>query len=355
VHTYYSGLAACPWCRLEEASGVLLFLSRDSITKIDLHREWRKVEAIRPPGKVPFISPGNFLSRPAPLPPAIERSLAITRFRQFTGIVGIGGTAVAVLGGMIMDYLMLLPVAIIIAALFLVPARANGEKRRRRKERENARYLWDLWNRKWTSEAGDGAFFAQMNYLWEIRRKYEKIDQEFRAGLLSLEKTVKDRQLHNFLLHCTIETCGVPRVGAGLRTILKSSGIRNAADINRKKLLSIPQLDNTLTNELLSWRERMEKNFLFDPTRGIERTDLEDLIHKYQPMMKPVERELKQGIAKLQRIEGDIQKKRITLRPSVEKRARDLAQAEADFEVFGRTVEELIRRDIEGLIHPRRS
>lgn len=355
VHMYYSGLAACPWCRLEEVSGVLLFLSRDSITKIDLHREWQKVEAIRPPGKVPFISPGNFLSRPAPLPPAIERSLAITRFRQFTGIVGIGGTAVAVLGGMIMDYLMLLPVAIIIAVLFLAPARANGEKRRRRKERENARYLWDLWNRKWTSEAGDGAFFAQMNHLWEIRRKYEKIEQEFRAGLLSLEKTVKDRQLHNFLLHCTIETCGVQRVGAGLKTILKSSGIRNAADINRKKLLSIPQLDNTLTNELLSWRERVEKNFLFDPTRGIERTDLEDLIHKYQPMMKPVERELKQGIAKLQRIEGDIQKKRITLRPSVEKRARDLAQAEADFEVFGRTVEELIRRDIEVLIHPRRS
>jgi len=102
-------------------------------------------------------------------------------------------------------------------------------------------------------------------------------------------------------------------------------------------------------------REKREKNFLFDPTKGIERSDLQALIHKYQPMMKPVERELKQGIARLHRIEDDIQKKRITLRPSVEKRARDLAQAEADFEVFGRTVEELIRRDIEVLIHPRRS
>src|SRR5208337_2092846 len=38
VHHYYAGLSSCPWCRLEEVSGVLLFLSADSITKIDLKR-----------------------------------------------------------------------------------------------------------------------------------------------------------------------------------------------------------------------------------------------------------------------------------------------------------------------------
>jgi DNA-binding helix-hairpin-helix protein with protein kinase domain len=119
--------------------------------------------------------------------------------------------------------------------------------------------------------------------------------------------------------------------------------------------MGIPQLDNTLTNELLSWREQKERNFLFDPTKGIERSDVQALIHKYQPMMKPVERELKAGIAKLHRIEDDIQKKRIALRPAVEKRAKELSQAEADFEVFGRTMEESIKRDIEGLIFPRGS
>ena len=65
-------------------------------------------------------------------------------------------------------------------------------------------------------------------------------------------------------------------------------------------------------------------------------------------MMKPVERELKQGIPKLHRIQEDILKKRVTLRPAVEKRARELAQAEADFEVFRNTPEELIRREVLG-------
>ena len=46
--TTIPGLSSCPWCRLEEVSGVLLFLSADSITKIDLKHEWQKTEAVRP-------------------------------------------------------------------------------------------------------------------------------------------------------------------------------------------------------------------------------------------------------------------------------------------------------------------
>jgi DNA-binding helix-hairpin-helix protein with protein kinase domain len=131
-------------------------------------------------------------------------------------------------------------------------------------------------------------------------------------------------------------------------------GIRTAADITRNKLLGIPQLDNTLTNELLAWREKTERTFLFDPTQGIDRSDVQVLIHKFQPMVKPVERDLVQGILKLHRTQGDIVKKRITLRPAVEKRARELAQAEVDFEVFIRTPEELIWREIDGILFPRK-
>jgi DNA-binding helix-hairpin-helix protein with protein kinase domain len=357
AHIYYSGLSSCPWCKLEEVSGVLLFLSRDSITKIDLRREWQKVEATKIPGPSRNIGPGNFPARPAPLPAGVGQSLAFTSFRQIAGLVIIAACALLAIGGIIAeaDYLVFLPVAVIVLLLFFFPGRATVEKRRRKKNLESARYLWDLWNRKWMSEAGDAAFWAQMNHLRELRRKYESIDREYRAGLLTLEGSVKERQLQQFLACYTIDTCPVPRVTEGLKAILKSSGIETAADVTPRKLLSIPQLDNTLTNEILSWREKRERNFLFDPTKGIERSDIRALIHKYQPMMKPVERELKAGIAKLHRIGDDIEKKQIALRPAVEKKAKELAQAEADFEVFGRTMEESIKRDIDLLIRPRGS
>jgi DNA-binding helix-hairpin-helix protein with protein kinase domain len=352
VHSYYSGLATCPWCRLEESSGLLLFLSADRITKIDLHREWQKVEAIASPGPIPHIGLGTFIPHSAPLAPDIERSLNFRNFRQIAGIAIIAGCVVMALGEMITDYFMLLPVVIFVMALFLYPGEAADEKKKRLGNLTSARYMWDLWNKKWIAEAGDSAFIAQLNQLRDLKRKYESIDREYRTGLLTLEKTMKERQQKKFLEHCSIDTCTVHRLNTGLKNILKSLGIETAADITRNQLLGIPQLDNTLTNELIAWRDKMERNFLFDPTQGIDRSDLQHLIHKYQPMIKPVERDLLTGTLKLHRIQEDILKKRITLRPAVEKRARELAQAKADFEIFSHTPEELIKQEIIGIFHP---
>ncbi len=354
VHSYYSGLATCPWCRLEESSGLLLFLSADSITKIDLRREWEKVEAITSPGPIPHISLGTFIPRLVPLSPDMERSLNFRNFRQIAGIAILSGCVVMALGEMITDYLMLLPVVIVVMALFLYPGEVAGEKRKRLGNLTSARYMWDLWNKKWNAEAGDSAFIAQLNELRDLKRKYESIDRDYKAGLHSLEQTLKERQQKKFLEHCSIDSCPLPRLNTGLKNILKSLGIRTAADITRNQLLGIPQLDNTLTNELIAWRDKMERNFLFDPTKGIDRSDLQILIHKYQPMIKPVERDLLKGTLKLHRIQENILKKRITLRPAVEKRARELAQAKADFEVFSSTPEELIKQEIMGIFHPRK-
>ena len=130
VHSYYSGLAGCPWCRLEESSGLLLFLSADRITKIDLPREWQKVEATACPGPIPLISPSNFLHRAAPLPPGIGRAIDMRNFRQFVGISIIGILAVLILFGMITEDLVVpfLAVIVIVAVLFLYPGAAAAEK-----------------------------------------------------------------------------------------------------------------------------------------------------------------------------------------------------------------------------------
>ena len=355
VHSYYSGLAVCPWCRLEEISGILLFLSTDRISRIDLKREWQKVEAVAAPGPMPRIDPGTFPRRPEPLSPAVQRSLDFRAIRQLSGMAIVAICIVLALMNTVTDYLTLLPAAVIVAVLFLYPGKAIDEKRRRRANLDNARYMWDLWNGKWTAEAGDSAFFAQLARLRELKGKYESTDRAYAAGLNALESTVKDRQQKKFLLQCSIDSCMVPRVGDGIKKILRSAGIRSAADVSQKALRAVPQLDNTLTNDLLAWREKSERNFLFDSSKGIDRSDMQALIHKFQPLIKPIERDLLQGIPKLQRVQQDILKKRVTLRPAVEKRAGELAQAEADFQVFAMTPEELIRREIFGITGSRSS
>jgi DNA-binding helix-hairpin-helix protein with protein kinase domain len=349
VHHYYAGLSSCPWCRLEETSGVLLFLSADSITKIDLKREWQRVEAIRPPGPLPVISPDAYRLRPAPLTPLLQRSLDFRKIRQLAGAALAAGCLVLAIGEVVTDPFVILLTGIIAIALFFFPGKEAKERKRRWANLETAQYMWRLWSRKWTGEAGEEAFLAQLNRLRELRHTYENIDRQYRSGLAELEGTMQDRQLHQFLKKHPVDRNAIPRIGAAPLANLKAAGIVTAADVTLASLRLIPHLDPAVTAALVSWRERLAMAFLFDPNRGVGRSDMMALVHTYQPQMRPVERELMQGIGRLSRIQQDVTKKRVMLRPSVEKRAQELAQARADYRVFESAAEEAVRRDIQSL------
>jgi len=351
VHHHYAGLSSCPWCRLEESSGVLIFLSTDSITKIDLRREWQKVEAIPAPGPLPAISPEIYPAYPAPLTKEIRLSLELRKFRQLAGATIAIACLVLAIGELVTDPVLILFLGLAAIALFFFPGKEDRERRKRWSGLETAEYMWKLWNRKWTKEAGEGTFVTQLNRLRELRHAYESIDREFQRGILGLEKTVRDGQVSGFLERYAIASGSLSRINPVQVADLKAAGIVTAADVTPTKLRRIPRLDPKVSGELIAWRERLEKAFLFDPQKSVNRAEVRALVHKYQPQMRPVEAELVQGIRRLARIQQDVIKKRVTLRAAVEKRARELAQAKADYRVFESDVEEAIRKDIQKILN----
>jgi DNA-binding helix-hairpin-helix protein with protein kinase domain len=354
VHHYYAGLSSCPWCRLEEESGVLLFLSADSITKIDLKREWQKIEAVRPPGPIPVITPDIYHPAPSRLTREFERSLDFRKFRRLAGtVLAAGSLLMLVLSGLDPDFMSSVTIAamfLIGIALFAFPGKEAKERKRRKAALETAEYMWKLWSRKWNEEAGEEAFRSQLARLRETRQKYEEIDRQYRSGLAGLESTVRGRQQQQFLARHRIAPGTPPHTGASQLTVLQSAGILTAADVTPDRLRRVPRLDKAQLAGLMAWREGVEKAFLFDPGRGVDPADVRALVHQYQPLMKPIERELVQGIGRLSRIQQDVQKKRVLLRPNVEKRAQELAQARADYRVFAGGVEEAVVRDIDAVL-----
>jgi DNA-binding helix-hairpin-helix protein with protein kinase domain len=186
--------------------------------------------------------------------------------------------------------------------------------------------------------------------LRDLRQKYEEIDRQYRSGLAGLESSVRERQLQQFLARHRVTAGTPPHTGAARLTVLQSAGILTAADVTLARLRRVPRLDNSQTGGLIAWRESVEKAFLFDPGRGVENTDVRALVHKYQPLMKPVERELVQGIGRLSRIQQDVLKKRVMLRPVVEKKAQELAQARADYRIFANSMGDAVWRDIDALL-----
>ena len=338
MHTYYTGLVSCPWCSLENRSGILLFLSSDTISKIDVAAEWQKVLVIKPPGPIPIIDPRKYRCLPAPLSPEMARALKFGKVRQVTAalllVIGAGLTLGLWSGTFsVKDFAGLVPA--VLAGLFLIyPGRDKAEKKRRKKEFEDARYSWRLWEKKWKSEAGEEEFTAQLGALTVLKGRYETIEREYKNALVTLQHTSRERQEKKFLENCFIDTCTSPKLGENRKAALRSFGIETAADIAPHKIMSIPGFDSALTSELMNWRKQQESRFVFDEQKGVSASDVQGLIHTFQPKIRPVERELLIGIEKLHAIQQKVFKNRVKFQPVIEKSARDLAQAHANLSVF---------------------
>ncbi|MGD0081472.1 MAG: hypothetical protein ABSB80_12595 [Methanoregula sp.] len=333
-HVYLSGLPSCPWCRLEQESGAFLFLSPDAVSKFDLVAEWKKVTAFPPPGQLPVISPDQSHPAPVPLPPDLERSFFFTKVRMVTGLALAIWCGLVLASSLSTDYGVTAAVAVAAAFLLLFPGKEAAEKRRRRTAFESARYRWDLIRKKWTSDAGDEAYRAKLQKLQVLRNTYASLEKQYTVARGSFQHTAKERQLAAYLGTCFIDSYNFLRIGANRKAVLRSFGIETAADINRGSLQRITEFGDIHRDELLSWRTQMEERFRFDPSKGLDPADRQNLIHRFQPKMRPVERELRLGIESLNQVRQKILQNRARYRPAVERSARELAQAAADLEVF---------------------
>jgi len=337
MHTYYSGLAACPWCGLENTTGILLFLSSDSISRIDVGTEWQKVPAVKPPGPIPVISPRKYHCAPAPLPSGVARMASFRKFGKILAIIFLVASVLLLFLWSEWDLLKILASivpAVIGALILVVPGKDTAEKKRRKKVFEDAKYSWKLWEKKWIAEAGDAGFTSQVNALNTLRAQYEAIEKDYQKALDDLQNTTKERQQKKFLENCYIENCTSPRLGENRKAALRSFGIETAADIDMHTIMGIPGFDTAIANELVAWRKRQEQLFVYDDKKGVSPSDVQNLIHTFQPRIRPVEREFLMGVENLHAIQQKILRNRAKFQPVIEKSARDLAQAEANFSVF---------------------
>jgi len=335
IHRYYSGLRACPWCELDKKSGIALFLSADSPSRIDITNEWRKIENVKPPGTLPAIGPKDYPAQPMPLNPEIYRALALAKFRHVIGLaVGGAGLVAGFIGSV--DLLLVILFLVIAAIIGLFPGKEAKEIKRRKDRLKNARLNWALWNRKWKKEAGDEEFAALSSDLKLHKKDYEGVEREYREALASLRgPALRERQLKGYLDHCFIDNDPSIRISANQRAALRSFGIETAADLTIPRLDGISELNDAVRGELMLWRQKMESGFVFDPAKGTDRAAIQALQHTFQPRLNAGERDLRQGLERLCQVQQRILNNRAKFRSHVEKSAKELAQAQADITVFG--------------------
>lgn len=274
AHVYYSQLAQCPWCRIEDEGGPAFFILDGSASLISperLEHLERKLARVNYP-TFPGVAPSQ-LKIPKPLSP--KRRSKFGRPSAPDLAVGILAASLALcLAAPVSGWLLVAGICGTVAAggtlLF------NGEARRRREVvddllRRLAQSQLQLHKQSRAviaaSRRRQAVFDSSVSELDAERENYRKADHQLEDVLVLYRISQKNRFLASQTIQDNVRQ--IAGMTASTAAVLQSYGVENAADVEAIKLMGVPMLSPGLTMELKSWRQRVEQQFVFKPEHGL--------------------------------------------------------------------------------------
>jgi DNA-binding helix-hairpin-helix protein with protein kinase domain len=286
AHKYFGQLGSCPWCSLENSSGVIYFIAPTSTVPtaiFDVNQIWARIQAIQPIaiGAFPLSIPLNAV-KPTPLPQNDRGFWAIFNF--FLG-------------------------------------EPEQEERNRRMQVVGERRMeWQHLQNTWHQTKWNESFFAKKRLLEKYRKEWDRSNLAYEQEKNSIALTI---YLEGFF----VEDACIPGIGEGLTMKLKAWGIETAADITESEVKSVPGFGEKRTQDLVDWRYSIERQFRQKPILVKSTPQLDQ---KYRQSRLKLEKQLSGGVEELEQIKRQIKQKQEQFLQQCRQVALKLAQAEAD-------------------------
>jgi DNA-binding helix-hairpin-helix protein with protein kinase domain len=339
AHLFPEGLASCPWCGLESRTGVVFFYVTSASVGggalgpasllFDVSAVWTHVAAVPGPGALPPApSPAAYPASPSPT--ALEASRKRVRHISALLVFSVGTAFGIYLGNC--SAIAVIVVSVGLAAAVLQASNPTRETAKR--QLKDARDLLQRLQGTWAREAGDSPFLSKRAELELLRKEYQDLPALRQRKLRELEAGRRQAQLDRLLDQHRIDRAKIQGIGPGRTATLQSFGIETARDVNERDILRIPGFGEALTGSLVSWRRSLERQFVFDPSKGIDPADLAALDRTISGRKSQIEQALQAGPAALERLRYEISVRRQALLQQLEAAARAVAQAEADFKAL---------------------
>ena len=141
---------------------------------------------------------------------------------------------------------------------------------------------------------------------------------------------MRDQQMHYFLESHQINKARIEGIGQVRKNTLLSYGIETAADITLSAISQVSGFGPSLSQKLLSWRKLLESEFIFDPSKGIDKRDLDKLELDIAQKKQKIRMVLDSAQGELMQIKNDIENKRKFLLEELEKLEKEKAQINID-------------------------
>lgn len=266
AHYYPSAAKACPWCRMESATGVLLFVSTISaratatlgIRNFDVERAWAAIKSVIVPDPN-SVTPKLPVQKYEPSQEARSAKGSGLIYKLFGWGVGIA----AIAAWMAMPKAALLWLGALIFALFQF-GRSSIDHPEWRKRYSAIDARWNEALGDWRNMIGVRAAAKLRADLETAVSEYRGLDAAKAKAVTRLKQERHARQLGEYLDRFLIRRASISGIGHAKTVTLASFGIESAADIKRNAILRIPGFGSATTDKLMAWRSQHERRFVYN-------------------------------------------------------------------------------------------
>jgi DNA-binding helix-hairpin-helix protein with protein kinase domain len=153
----------------------------------------------------------------------------------------------------------------------------------------------------------ESAFTREREQVLAGIEKYSKIDAERTRSLRELESSRPQLQLDRYLERFLITRSKISDIGSTRRATLVSYGIESAADVKYADIHRIPGFGDHLCGVLVAWRKACERDFKFDPTQPVPRSDVDALNKKISDKKLLIQDSIRKGLHSLSELNARTQ------------------------------------------------
>jgi DNA-binding helix-hairpin-helix protein with protein kinase domain len=332
-HHYVNGLQSCPWCRVEAATGVVLFNvyvyhQGGGIGSFDIAVAWSRIASVQPPGSAPVLVDKQGLGALRPCQEAVDAG-----GNPFMRKLGVALVIAAVIG-----LCVVFPAAWILwlGGGFFV-GKAVGSKATNSQAVANfiakhqaAESEYRTIKYRWDRDATDQRFAAKLRELEGYRSQWREVPNVRQRRYRELEQEREKAQLKRFLEQYTIDRAKIPGIGPGRKSMLESYNVETAWDVTDRDVSRVPGFGPALTCKLKEWRRSVEQRFRYDPSKGVDPRDIAALDREMVELKRKLEQHLIAGPTELTQITNQIMAQRNALERQVDDAYQAMAQAEVD-------------------------
>ena len=164
--------------------------------------------------------------------------------------------------------------------------------------------------------------------------KFRGLPVEFTQNKKRLEETHYQAKLNAYLERFDIAYYKIPKFGDAKKQLVRSNGIRNAADVSKLKRITIKGIGPANIQILTDWQRHMASGFIYSPDVNAIQYDIQLAARQIAQKKTQYESEIKSAYKNLLMIRANI----LAAVDLLEKRYRELGpqvrQAELDYRAF---------------------